>query len=81
MGNESLARIDAEIRQIERLVAQQDVVVLDALRRGLNSSEAEKTALLLRGSLDRAKANRRVCIRAMFLPTSTPPGRQTMGSV
>jgi hypothetical protein len=55
--------IEAEIRTLERSIAQQDAAVIDALRRGLDPSQAERLALQLRRTLERMRSNRREIIR------------------
>jgi hypothetical protein len=55
--------IEAEIRTLERSIAQQDAAVIDALRRGLDPSQAERLALQLRSTLERMRSNRRKIIR------------------
>jgi len=73
-GRNDLAALNAEEKQIEELISQQDTRIIFALRKGEEISlEAEKEALRLRGLLSYIRRRKRALLKAAADPWASAP--------
>ena len=80
LERKGLAAINAEEKEIEQLIVQQDARIIFALRNGEEISlEAEKEALRLRGILSDIRTRKRTIDQPLATPTRKRPPALTPG--